>query len=365
MTRSKSGSRLRERLAVLPLMLLIAACGTGGSSGQSGSQKIYTVYLSNNFVGNDWRVLMENLAQVLKDKPPLKGRINLKVVNSDQNSPSSQIQSLNNMIAQKPDAIIIDASSPDALNATIKTACDKGITVVSFDQTVTAQCAWKVTLDWTEVGKVQAQWLVDTLKGSGNIFADQGIPGFPVSQTVIDAYTSVFSKYPNIKISCKFTSTAALGPEQSGVSNCMAANPNVSGVFSFGFGTGAMTAIKQAGHTNVPVAAQTYNASMIACADKSQPCLLVSDPAWISGLALRTVIDIKDGKISSSPADVPLPIPYFENNGVPLQGASTQPQNITLGQNAFPDLPGTVFLPFSPPWATVTPAEAQSGKAAS
>ena len=59
--------------------------------------KTYTVYLSNNFVGNDWRQQMERVAKVSVEKGPLQGRVNLKIENVD-NTVQAQISSLNNII---------------------------------------------------------------------------------------------------------------------------------------------------------------------------------------------------------------------------------------------------------------------------
>lgn len=99
-------------------------------------KKPYVIYLSNNFVGNDWRQQMQRVAQVSVDKGPLKGRVELHIEVAE-GTVQAQINSLNNIIRQKPDAILVDAASDTALNPTIKKACDAGIVVISFDQVVT------------------------------------------------------------------------------------------------------------------------------------------------------------------------------------------------------------------------------------
>jgi ribose transport system substrate-binding protein len=322
----------------------------------AANSKVYTIYLSNNFLGNDWRVLMERVATVLAGQPPFAGKVNLKIDNTPQNTPTAQIQQLNNMIAAKPNAILIDASSPEALNATIQKGCDAGILMISFDQIVTAPCAYKIDMNWDEMSHVQAQWIVDVLHGKGVVFADLGIPGFPVSQRFIRGYESVFAKHPDIKIACRFTSEGGMAPEQTGVANCLAGNPSVDAIMSLGFGTGAMNAIKAAGKPQVPVAAETYNSTMLACAQPGQPCLLVSDPAYLSGEAMKLAVEILDGQKPNKPGAIVINSPYFYSNTdhFEVEGMSTAPQKIEPGVNCYPNLPGTVFLPFSPSWATIT-----------
>src|SRR5258707_3408814 len=90
--------------------------------------KSYKIYLSNNFVGNDWRQQMLRSADIAVKKPPLAGRVDLKV-EVVETTVQAQINSLNNIIRNKPDAIVIDAGSGEALNPTIEKACKAGIMV--------------------------------------------------------------------------------------------------------------------------------------------------------------------------------------------------------------------------------------------
>src|SRR2546428_9145326 len=47
-------------------------------------------------------------------------------------------------------SLLVDASSPTALNASIQRACDAGVIVISFDQVVTADCAYKIDSDFSK-----------------------------------------------------------------------------------------------------------------------------------------------------------------------------------------------------------------------
>src|SRR5439155_17242200 len=142
--------------------------------------KKYTIYLSNNFVGNDWRQQMLRSADIAVKKPPLAGRIDLKT-EVVETTVQAQINSLNNIIRAKPDAILIDAGSAESLNPTIKKACDAGILVIAFDQIVTADCAYTIESDWGRAPVVEAEWIVNKLGGKGKIFVDRGLAGAPIS----------------------------------------------------------------------------------------------------------------------------------------------------------------------------------------
>jgi len=102
-----------------------ASGGTAASGEPAASGERYTIYLSAVTIGNDWLQQMLRSAQVAVDKGPLAGRVDLKVEQVD-GSEQAQINSLNNIISAKPDAIIVHANSSTALNPTIKRACDAG-----------------------------------------------------------------------------------------------------------------------------------------------------------------------------------------------------------------------------------------------
>ncbi len=84
------------------------------------------------------------------------------------------------MISDKVDAIMINPASDTALDSIIEEACKQGIVVVSFDQAVTAPCAYNIGVDYVKLGEIHAQWMADTLGGKGNV-VDQprrlGLPG--------------------------------------------------------------------------------------------------------------------------------------------------------------------------------------------
>src|SRR5262245_55748615 len=88
--------------------LAAAVASFGTAPVQAQDKKPYVIYLSNNFVGNDWRQQMERVAEVSVKKGPLAGRVDLKIENVE-NTVQAQINSLNNIIRQKPDAILVDA----------------------------------------------------------------------------------------------------------------------------------------------------------------------------------------------------------------------------------------------------------------
>ena len=320
--------------------------------------KKYTIYLSNNFVGNDWRQQMLRSAEIAVEKEPLADRVVLKIENAET-TVQAQINSLNNIIRTRPDAIVVDASSPTALNPTLEKACQAGILVIAFDQTVTAECAYKFETDWRITAAVEAEWMAKQLDYKGNLLVDRGLPGAAISNLVNEGWLKVIEKYPDMKVVGYFNGEFSLGPEQAGVANLLAANPKVDGVLSIGYGVGAIKALKDAGREVVPVAGSPYNVTLLECAEnEAAKCIVAPNPPYISAEALKLAVSILDG---DKPADRQIyltwPFPTTDTTPLPMF-PDIKLEKIAVGKNAFPDLPPGMFLPVSPDWTVITPEEA-------
>ena len=100
--------------SVLASGMFAAALAFVGQTAATAAEP-YVIYLSNNFMGNDWRQQMIRSAEIVTKKGPLVGRFDLRIEQAE-GTVQAQINSLNNIIRQKPDAILIDAASQTALN---------------------------------------------------------------------------------------------------------------------------------------------------------------------------------------------------------------------------------------------------------
>jgi ribose transport system substrate-binding protein len=355
----------------------VAACG-GGTAGASqgagasaaasaeapstaGDGKKYTIYLSAVTIGNDWLQQMLRSAQAAVDKGPLAGRVDLKVEQVD-GTEQAQIDSLNNIIGAKPDAIIVHANSSTALNPTLKRACDAGIVVVSYSQVVTEPCAYKINTNWDHVNHDIPVWLAEVLGGTGKIIVDKGLPGSPISEASNKEIERVLAQYPGIEVVGTYVSNYALGDEKTGVASLLAANPQIDGILTAGYGTGAIQALKDAGRPMVPIVMFAYNGSATACAQEAGlKCMIYTHPPYLSAEALKLAVEILDG---ATPPDTTVMRDYPRlttdvlTPKVDSFSEGSEFQQLEIGKNVFPDLPPGLVLPSSPDWIDITPQEA-------
>ena len=143
------------------------------------------------------------------------------------------------MISQRPDAIIIDSGSATGLNSVIAQACAAHIVVVSFDQQVTAPCAWKIGTNFGSIEAELATWLVTVLGDKGQIAVDRGLPGTPIADQMLSTELAVYKKFSGIHVVGEYNGDYAAGPEQEGVAAILASHPQLAGATGDGWGSSA------------------------------------------------------------------------------------------------------------------------------
>jgi ribose transport system substrate-binding protein len=102
---------------------------------------------------------------------------------ADREVPTQAAQ-IQNLILQGYDAIVLEAGSPDALNGAVKQACDAGITVVSFDGIVTEPCAYRVVVDFEDMGKQEVEQMAKFQPKGGNLLEIRGLAGTSIDDAI-------------------------------------------------------------------------------------------------------------------------------------------------------------------------------------
>ncbi|HVG48917.1 MAG TPA: substrate-binding domain-containing protein, partial [Rubellimicrobium sp.] len=114
------------------------------------------IALSNNYAGNSWRQAMLESWEKVTGQAVADGIVaEAPAFTTAENQATEQAAQIQNMILDGYDAIVVNAASPTALNGAVKEACDAGIVVVSFDGIVTEPCAYRIAVDFQEMGRKQ------------------------------------------------------------------------------------------------------------------------------------------------------------------------------------------------------------------
>jgi len=338
--------------------------GLGPSQGAkaAAAPAKFQVYLSNNFVGNEWRVEMQNIARAVAGDKPFANRIDLHIVDA-ATTPTAQIASLNDIISRRPAAILLDSASPTALNATVAKACRQGILVITYDQIANAPCAYEVGIDEFQAAAGNMRWLALTLHGKGSVAYDFGLPGAPVSIRTDAGYDAVLKQYPGIKVASRYHGDYAPGPVAAALSNVLASNPHISGVICTAGCLGVVTAFQRSHLTLVPFFNYGDASAQIIQDALTIPHMtlrMANNPTTLGGWAVEMAYNIlthakriaPPGFVHAGGKRYNLSLLFWQNNHVHVPG-SHEVQISTL-KNSIKGMPLSGIYPFSLPNAPVT-----------
>src|ERR1700691_3430072 len=188
--------QLRKWAACIGTAVLATGLLTGATQ---AADKKFKIFLSLSYIGNDWQAEAANMVKAMAAHKNFADKVDLQVQVAGPNA-QRQIQQINAMVQQGAQAIVVYPISPTALNTAVKSACDKGVMIIAYDAEITEPCAYNVSIDQEEAGRVTAEWLVKKLNGKGNIVAITGVPGTSVDTLRTKAAKEVFAKHPDIKI---------------------------------------------------------------------------------------------------------------------------------------------------------------------
>lgn len=326
--------------------------GTAGLAGLSvlspslssaAPKKKFKIALSNSYIGNKWRIEMENEFKAALQMEPYKSEVEGSWYNSG-NDVSKQSQQMANLIAERVDAILVNAASPTGLNGIIGQATSRGILVVSYDNVVTAPSALKVNTDQFKFGQQLAAWLAKRLNGSGNVIMVTGVPGTHVDEQRNAGAESVWKQHPNIKVVSRFTGMWDSSVAERNTASVLPSLPKIDGIWCQGGTDGVLKAFIAAGRPLPPTAGEAENGFrkfMIGYMGHKVEGISIGQPPYLVLVALELARQILKGTYPKK--DIEIPFPFVTD------------KTVKVGETVFPNLPDSFFDDFtdSGPNATV------------
>jgi ribose transport system substrate-binding protein len=307
--RSLGGRRALVALAATTLFVLAVGLLAARSASARPDGSRFILGVSNTLVGNGWR---EEMICSIKAQALASGQVSRVIVANRNGGPAEQSSDIRNLISAGANAIIINPSSPNALNGVIAQASARGIKVVSVDQRVTAPQAYNATNDQVAYGRLGAEWLFKRIGGRGNVVEMRGIAGVPADTDRHTGFMQAKRKYPGIKV-VKMTFTGwQFAPGGKQILDILNSGVRVDGVWTSGIDYTVVNAFKTAGKPVVPVVGADNNQFL-----KQQLTLkgfrgaAVTNPATIGGVGAAMAIRLLRG--SSVPRWVRLTPEVWDN----------------------------------------------------
>ena len=315
--------------------LLVAGAATLATRPAVAQEKKFKIALSNSYIGNKWRIEMENIFKAALLMEPFKSEIEGTIYNAD-NDVSKQSQQLSNIISQRPDAIIIDAASPTGLNGIINQGAARGILMIAFDNTVTTDKCLKVNTNQIELGRTCAEFIAKKLDGKGNVIMVTGVAGTEVDQERNKGAEEVWAKHPGITIVNRYTGMWDSSTAERNTASILPSLPQIDGVWCQGGTDGVIKAFISAGRKVPPVAGEAENGFrrfMTGYNGTTVDGISIGQPPYLSVVSLELARRILQGKYPKKDLIVPL---------APLTS-----DQVKTGETVFPDQPDSFFADFT------------------
>jgi ribose transport system substrate-binding protein len=213
----------------------------------------------------------------------------------------NQTKQIDNFVGSHVDLIIVGAADSKRIAPAIKRAKAAGVVVVAVDVGAEGGVDATVMSDNRQAGEEAAQYIVERLKGKGQIVIVNGPPVTSVEERVKGALET-FKKAPNIKILSKDQNAQASRDGGFKVmSDLLTSFPNVDAVFAVNdpTGIGCDAALRQKGHKGAFVVGVdgSPDASKALKDEKSSfAATPAQDPYAMAQKAVEVGFDIMNGK---------------------------------------------------------------------
>jgi ribose transport system substrate-binding protein len=331
--------KIRLVLAAGAVAIAATAAATAVAQMRAPTAGTFKIALSNSFIGNKWRIEMENDFKSACGMPPYKTQVQCSVYNSG-NDVSKQTQQISNLISQGVDAILVDAASGTGLNGIIQQACARKIVVVAYDNLVTAPCAIKINGSQYSYGQQNAQYIVDKLKGKGNVIMVTGVAGTQADTDRNQGAMDIFKKNSGIKVVSKFTGMWDSATAQRNTAQQLPSLPKIDGVWSSGGTDGILKAMLAGGRPLPTVVGgegeNGYRRFLVGYkGQKLQYGLSLGQPPFNVVVALEVARQVLAKEHAAPKGTVWLPFPQ------------TTEKTTKLGVNVFTNVPDSFFDAFT------------------
>jgi ribose transport system substrate-binding protein len=192
----------------------------------------FKIGLSNGFIGNTWRAQFLEDIQAASAELKADGDIaSITILNSTSGT-SGQIAQINSLINSGVDAIVINPVSGEALKPVISRAVAAGIFVTIADDPLAHPNVLTVTLDQRQFWDIETHWLIDQLKGKGDIVSVEGLAGNTANDLRVQERNAILKDYPDIKMMDSIPGGWDQAQARQVMTSMIAAHPKIDAILT-------------------------------------------------------------------------------------------------------------------------------------
>jgi len=232
------------------------------SAGAQETSKKYKIGYDIYWLGNTWSVMLAEEFKYAVERPEYKDIVEA-VYTEAENDTNKMINNIEDLIAQKCDAIIVTPTSQTALNPVLRKAREAGIKVVLNATRADDPEAYDALVYYDNylIAKQRMEWMARKLNYKGKIIDVLGIAGYACTEDSIKGHQEVADKYKDIKIIGTINGMWSYATTKNEMANALTAYPQIDGVLNVNGagGVGAIEAFEDAGRPLVPITGEDNN----------------------------------------------------------------------------------------------------------
>lgn len=305
-------------ILALVMALSLVACGTESADTEGEGKETIQVALSTFSEAIPWQI--QTIDTLKAAVAAYDGAVELTVANADNNT-ATQITQIENFIDQKVDILLVDASSSNGLNPTLKQAKEAGIVVVSYNCIVDdGECVnARVFVDQTEWGRIMARFIVESLGGKGNVVCLTGLSGNQIAADRWAGAQEVFAENPGITVLADAPADWEQSPAEEKMQAWITAFPSIDAVWADGgpCGVGVINVLEKNNMKMIPVSGEAsygFVNKWYAEIDNGLSGCAPVCPVYIGAVALEAGMRILNGETVA--ADIALDMPVMTNDNI-------------------------------------------------
>jgi len=292
-----------------------ATTNTAGAGGGAG--KKLRVGFSQMENDGPWRI-----AETRSMEDEAKKRGYEVVIRDARGSTAQQVSDIENLVAQKVDAIFVAPREKTGLESALQAAREAKIPIFLIDREANGTPGQDFVAflgsNFIEQGRRAAEWLAQTTNGNAKIVEISGSPGASVTQDRAKGFKDELQKHPGMQIIASQTGDFNRAKAQSTMENIIQAQgQNITAVYTHSdeMAMGAIQALKAAGRKPgqdvIVVSVDGQKSALEAIAGGELGATVESNPRF-GPLAFDTLEKFKRGE--QIPAKVILEDRFFDKS---------------------------------------------------
>jgi ribose transport system substrate-binding protein len=311
--------------------LLLGTAMTFGLAGFAAAEG-YKIGISNTVQGNGWR---EQMVCAMKAEALASGKVESLNIAHRNTDAAGQLEDIRNLIQAGVNAIVVNPSNADGINAAIKEATDAGIV------------AYILSNNQEEYAYLGAKWLFEQMGGKGAVVYMRGAAGAGADNDRDKGFKRAMAEFPEITVAQEVFTGWQQDQGKQQINDIIAAGVPFQGVWTSGIDNVIVDAFVEAGAPLVPIVGAD-NAGFVGQLSSVEGLqgAAVTNPGSVGGAGVALAIQILDGQMPAEKTVLVNPELWdnVSDDGKAKLAAAANP-------NLSPEWPVSVSIPG---WTTYT-----------